>query len=215
MAKIAIVIGASGLIGRALVDQLVKVEQISKVITLTRRVSKHASDKVFNHVVDYECLEDHLHLFIKADFLFSCLGTTLKQAKTLDAQYHVDVHYQFNAAKIAAQSRIAHYLLVSSAGANAHSKRPYLKMKGELEQRIKGLPFKRISIFQPSLLVGQREELRVAEKIGAWVMRGLSFIPVLRRYRPITGTQVALKMVQVSQQSGERLEFFCLDELFR
>jgi len=213
MGKIAIVIGASGLIGRALVDQLVNVEQISKVITLTRTENKHPSDKVCNYVVDFECLEDHLSAF-NANFLFSSLGTTIKQAGSLDAQYRVDVEYQFNAAKIAAENGVTHYLLVSSAGADAHSKRPYLSMKGELEQRVKALPFKRISLFQPSLLLGSRANVRIGEKIGGGVMKGLCVLPWFRRYRPITGEQVATKMVLVSQQSGPSLEFFCLDDIF-
>jgi len=213
MKKTAIVIGATGLIGRALVDQLVKSEQISKVITLTRTESKHHSVKVINHIVDFACLEDSADLF-NADLLFSALGTTLKKAGSLDAQYKVDVEYQFNAAKIAAEKGVAHYLLVSSTGANAYSQRPYLAMKGELEQRIKALPFKRISLFQPSLLLGTRSECRVAEKVGGWVMSGFSIVPGLRRYRPISGEQVATKMVQVSQQPGPSLAFFCLDALF-
>ena len=76
------------------------------------------------------------------------------------------------------------------------------------------LPFKRISFFQPSLLMGPREEFRLGEKLGAMVLPVLSFIPGLRRYRPVTGEQVAEKMVRVSKQSGAPLEYFRLDEIF-
>ena len=87
-------------------------------------------------------------------------------------------------------------------------------MKGELEQRVKSLPFKHISIFQPSLLLGQRPNFRLGEKIGSWLMITLCIIPWLRRFRPITGEQVAAKMVLVSQQSGGAIELFSLDDIF-
>ena len=213
MGKIAIVIGATGLVGRALVEQLVQAEHISKIVTLTRKVTEHASLKVVNHVVDFDHLQDHAGAF-NGDILFSCLGTTIKQAGSVAAQRKVDVEYQFQAAQLAANNGVDHYLLVSSSGANANSGRSYLKMKGDLEQRVQSLPFKRISIFQPSLLLGQRNHFRVGEKVGSWVMNLLCFLPMLRRFRPITGDQVAAKLVQVSQQDGAPLAWFRLEELF-
>jgi uncharacterized protein YbjT (DUF2867 family) len=209
----AVVIGASGLVGSALVNKLVTADHVDKVITLTRRSIIHSSTKVENHVVNFDRLEEVSSLF-KADFLFSCLGTTRGQAGSVTAQRVVDLDYQFKAAQLAAQNGIPHYLLISSSGASAKSHNPYLKMKGELEQRVQSLGFKRISIFQPSLLMGKRNELRVAEKIGGLLMPIFSFIPGLRRYRPIKGEQVAEKMLHVSQQSGKPLEYFRLDELF-
>ncbi|TEW50174.1 NAD(P)H-binding protein [Psychromonas algicola] len=213
MSKVAIVIGATGLIGSALVEKLIDATHVSKIITLTRKPISYASPKVFNEVVDFENLALYAEL-LKGDLLFSCLGTTLKQAGSIEAQRKVDLDYQFNAAEIAANNGVKHYLLVSSAGANQTSNKAYLKMKGELEHVIKSLPFHRISIFQPSLLIGHREHFRWGEKIGSWLLPVLCFLPWLKRYRPISGEQVAAKMIQVSTQAGNPLEFFCLDEIF-
>lgn len=212
MGKIAIVIGATGLVGRALVDHLAEAEHICKIITLTRTSAEHPSTKVFNQVVNFDHLENYTESF-NADLLFSCLGTTLKQAGTITAQRKVDLDYQFKAAQIAVNMGVDHYLLVSSSGANEKSNSPYLKMKGVLEQRIKSLPFKRISIFQPSLLIGQRADFRLVEKIGCCLMTALCVIPWLRRFRPITGEQLAAKMALVSQQSGPSIELFQLDDI--
>ena len=213
MDNIAIVIGASGLVGCALTEQLVAADNISKVIAITRRPLEHPSAKIDNHVVDFDHLEEHAPLF-RADFLFSCLGTTRKQAGSLAAQRRVDLDYQYKAAQLAADMGVNHYLLVSSSGADINSGNPYLKMKGELEQRIKTLSFKRISIFQPSLLLGPRKDFRIGEKLGSWVLPSLCSLPGLRRFRPVTGQQVAAKMVQVSQQPGQTLEWFQLDKIF-
>lgn len=215
MSKTAMVIGATGLVGRALVDQLSDAAHIGKVITLTRKAAEHPSSKVFNHVVDFDQLKDYAELF-EGDYLFSCLGTTRKQAGSIAAQRVVDFDYQYKAAQIAADKGVGHYLLVSSSGANKHSKSPYLKMKGELEEKVKVLPFKRINLFQPSLLIGQRTEFRLAEKVGSWLMlmATLCVLPWLRRFRPITGEQVAAKMVLESRKSDLSVVVFCLDELF-
>ena len=213
MGNTAIVIGATGLVGRALIDQLADADHVGKVITLTRRPAGHSCSKVHNQVVDFDHLEDHASSF-RADVLFSCLGTTRKQAGSIAAQRKVDLDFQYKAAQLAADHGVRHYLLVSSSSANISSNNPYLQMKGELEQKVQSLPFNRISIFQPSLLLGQREEFRMGEKLGSWILPVLCTIPGLHRFRPITGEQVAAKMVQVSRQPGPSLEWFRLDEIF-
>ncbi|MBA6262137.1 NAD-dependent epimerase/dehydratase family protein [Colwellia sp. Bg11-12] len=213
MTKKAIVIGATGLVGRAIVQQLVNTDYIGKVITLTRRSSPHSSTKVLNQVVDFDQLDNYLSLF-DGDFLFSCLGTTVKQAGSINGQRKVDLEYQFKAAELAAKNGVSHYLLVSSTGANGQSNNSYLKMKGELEHRVSQLIFKRISIFQPSLLLGERTQIRLGEKMGCWIMPIICIIPFLRRFRPITGEQVAAKMVSISQREGASREFYRLDEIF-
>lgn len=213
MSKIAIVVGATGLIGAELVNQLVRAEHISSVRTVTRRRVKYTSEKVHNKVVDFEQLSDFSHLF-EGDFLFSCLGTTLKQAGSLEAQRRVDLHYQLAAAALASEQGVDHYFLVSSSGANAKSLSPYLKMKGELEQGVANLAFNSISIFQPSLLLGERDVRRTGESLAANVMPLMCKFPGLKKYRPIYGAQVAEKMVQVSQAPRSGLERFVLDEVF-
>ena len=85
MEKTAIIIGATGLVGRSLVEQLIGADHIQKIITLTRKPTDYASVKVINHVVDFDQLENYASLF-KADILFSCLGTTKKQAGSIAAQ---------------------------------------------------------------------------------------------------------------------------------
>lgn len=213
MNNIAVVAGATGLVGRALTDQLGEAEHICKVVTLTRRPAPHASPKVDNRVVDFDRLENHASLFA-ADLLFSCLGTTRKQAGSVAARRKVDLDYQYRAAQLAADRGVRHYLLVSSSGAHVKSRNPYLQMKGELEEKVQHLPFARISIFQPSLLLGQRPEFRFGEKLGAVLLPMVCALPGLGRYRPIRGEDVAAKMVQVSRLPGPPREWFTLDEIF-
>lgn len=213
MSKKAIVIGATGLVGSELIKLLCDNETISQVVVLARRpiAIKHA--KIISHIIDFENLAANKQLF-NGDMLFSCLGTTKKQAKTISAQRRVDLDYQLLAAKMAASNNVSHYLLVSSSGANSGSLSPYLKMKGELEEHVKQLPFQKISILQPSLLTGVRHTSRPLEDLGTKILPFLCKLPWLKRYTPITGKQVAEKLVHICQTQTENIATYSLDELF-
>ncbi|MFT7128605.1 MAG: hypothetical protein ACI89U_000712 [Gammaproteobacteria bacterium] len=209
----AIVIGATGLVGTALIDQLAESPHIEKIMALTRRPCHYNNAKVHNHVIEFDRIED-FHALFAADLFFSCLGTTRKEAGSLMAQRKVDLDYQYEAARLAAKCGVKHYLLVSSASADVNSGNQYLQMKGELEQRVVDLPFPRISIFRPSLLVGLRKNVRVGEKVGNVVLPLLCLLPGLSRFRPISGSEVAAKMVKVAEEKGGSLHSYTLDELF-
>jgi uncharacterized protein YbjT (DUF2867 family) len=221
--KTALVIGATGLIGRHLVDELIASNHFTHVITLTRRPLLIDSAKFENHLVDFERLEDSAAHFSSEAFssdvgstsvLFSCLGTTKKQVGSIEAQRRVDLDYQYDAAKIAREQGISEYFLVSSSGASAQSPSAYLKMKGQLEDKVIALGFPRSVIFRPSLLLGKRTEPRFGEDIAAKVMPLLKYVPLLRTYRPITGQQVAIKMAAVAEREGQGNESYNLDQIF-
>lgn len=213
MGKAAIVVGGTGLVGKALVDQLASADHIDRVVVLTRRAASHPSDKVVFHRVEFDKLDQHDELF-RGDMLFSCLGTTRKQAGSIEAQRIVDFDYQYQAAQLAAKQGVEHYLLVSSSGANANSNNAYLKMKGELEEGVEKLSFPRTTILQPSLLLGERDHLRIGEVVGSWILPALCKLPPLKRYRPIMGSEVAAKMVQLSQSTTAGIERLSLDQVF-
>ena len=173
MKKTALVIGATGLIGRALVDELLAKETISRVITLTRRSLVIDHKKFENQVVDFSQLDQYQDYFNNIDVFFSCLGTTKQQAGSIAQQRVVDLDYQYHAAKLARNVGSNEYFLVSSSAASARSFSPYLKMKGELEDKVIELGFQRCVIFRPSLLIGQREQRRAGELLAGKLMRFL------------------------------------------
>lgn len=212
MLKRAVVLGATGLVGRHVVEHLSELEDIERIVAVTRRPVDYRSEKVVNEVIQFERLEAHLDIF--RDALFSCLGTTKKQAGSVAAQRRVDYDYQYETARLAAANGVGHYLLVSSAGANAKAVNAYSKMKGELESAVTTLAFERISIFQPSLIVGEREQFRLGEAVAEKLLPLLTFLPPLRKYRAIAGDTVARKMVAVAGASGESRQRYQLDELF-
>lgn len=213
MSKKAIVIGATGLVGNELVKLLCQTTEVSEVVVIARRKLAYNHDKLKCHIVDFEKLVEHSYLF-QGDVLFSCLGTTKKQAKTIEAQRKVDLNYQYLIAEMAANNNIQDYLLVSSSGANNKSRSPYLRMKGDLEEKVRALSFERISILQPSLLLGKRQEFRIMETLASAILPILCKLPLLKRYRPISGQQVAHKLLDVYQNQTEHQATYTLDELF-
>ena len=213
MNKKAIVLGASGLVGSNLINQLCDNEHFNEVVSITRRPERHQSAKVVNHVIDFERLNDFGFAF-EGDLLFSCLGTTVKQAGSIAAQRRVDLDYQLDAAKLAAEHGVSHYFLVSSSGANAKNFSPYLKMKGQLEEAVVTLGFKSVTILQPSLLLGDRPEPRAAEGLASIALPLICRLPGLQRFRPIHGWQVAKKMIELSLTDRSGVQTLNLNKVF-
>jgi len=213
MSLTAVALGATGLVGSELIRLLLQSEQYSHVIAITRRPIAIENDKLKNFVIDFGML-DQIADKVKGDVLFSCLGTTKKQAGSIAAQRVVDLDYQLKVAEFAAANGMRHYCLVSSSSANAGSSFAYMKMKGELEQAVIKLGFNRTSIFQPSLLLGPREQSRISEDIGVDILSLLCRLPGLNRYRPIEGREVSEKMLQVSLQEDEGVKIYSLEQVF-
>ncbi|MFH1196663.1 MAG: NAD(P)H-binding protein [bacterium] len=194
--KTAIVIGATGLIGKNLTRILLDDERYSFVKIFVRRSSGVVHPKLEEHIVDFDEIEKWKGE-ITGDVLFSAMGTTIKKAGSQAVQYKIDFTYQYEFAKAAAANGVRKYLLVSSIGAGSKSKNFYLKIKGELEDKISELSLKNIMIFQPSLLIGERDEKRFTEELGAKIFSPITeLIPFLKKYRPIKAETVAEAMIR-------------------
>jgi len=210
----ACVIGATGLVGRELVQQLLIDPDFELVTVFGRRELGISHPKLTEERVDFEQIAewgDH----ILGDVLFSCLGTTLKQAGSKAAQYQVDYWYQMHAARHAKENRVKHCVLVSAPGASPNSKLFYNRMKGELDRDVAKLDFSRLTILKPSILDGHRETKRVGEILGLYVMKSIGWIPGFKKYRPIHGRVVARAMIAAAKQPADfPIVQYKLDELF-
>ena len=113
----ALVIGATGAVGKDLVQQLIEDSSVERIDIFVRREVKIPSAKVVAHVVDFDHPETWADL-LQGDVLFSCMGTTIKAAGSQEAQWRVDYTYQYEAAKAAKTNGVPTYVLVSAIGAN-------------------------------------------------------------------------------------------------
>lgn len=211
--KTAIVIGATGLVGSHILEQLLEDDRYQTVKVFHRRSTGVHHDKLEEHVVDFEDINTWKDL-LTGNELYSALGTTLKKAGSQEAQYTIDFTYQFMVAKAAAENGVQCFSLVSSAGANARSRAFYTSLKGELDEAVKELPFEVITILRPSFLEGNRQEERLGETIGIALGRWITKIPGLKKYRPIPAQTVARGMILSLHKCPKGYHIFELDELF-
>jgi uncharacterized protein YbjT (DUF2867 family) len=129
--KVAIV-GATGLVGKSIIVQLLKRPEISEVKVFARRSTGIHNPKISEHIIDFEKVNDWKNE-IHGDVLFSALGTTLKTVGNKEAQYRIDHDYQFMVSLAAAANGVSNYVLISSVNSNSKSPFFYLKMKGIAE----------------------------------------------------------------------------------
>lgn len=190
--KTAIVIGATGLIGKALTNELIKSDKYSNIILLVRKVSGIQHPKIKELIFNYDHPDASL---LKGDDLFCSLGTTIKTAGSQEAFKKVDLDYVITIAKLAYQNGIAQIGVVSAIGADAGSGIFYNRVKGRMEEQLKTIGFKTCFVFRPSMLLGNRQEFRLGESIGKFLMQVLSaFIP--KKYKAIQDSQVAQAMIK-------------------
>ena len=210
----ALVLGASGATGRELVQLLLDDSNFNQVSIFVRTVPIISDKKLMIHKIDFAKLEEYKDL-IKGDILFSVLGTTKKEAGGKKEQYLVDYTYQYEFAKMASDNGVTNYSLVSSTGANSNSSFFYPKIKGELEESVKKLNFKKIDIFQPPMLIRQPDLMRSGEKSGIKFLNAVNKIGILKSQKPLNVKDLALKMIKEALNiREERITTFTTKDLF-
>jgi uncharacterized protein YbjT (DUF2867 family) len=193
--KTALVLGASGLVGNELVKILIQQNQYEKIHLLVRRPIESKDSSCEVHVIDFDQLHNYPELFQVSD-VFCCLGTTIKKAKSKEAFRKVDYEYPIETAKLASQSDVEKFLIITAMGANANSSIFYNQVKGQVEKALAKLPLPSVHIFRPSLLLGERKEFRFGEKIAEKASAFLNVLMVgpLRPYKAIEARNVAAAM---------------------
>jgi uncharacterized protein YbjT (DUF2867 family) len=212
--KKALIVGATGLVGSHLVKLMLEDVRFGEVTVFVRRPTGINHPKLREHLVDFSRPTEWQHL-VKGDVLCLALGTTRAKAGGKKAQYQVDHGYQFQFAAAATRNMVPVLVLVSSAGASTGSSFFYMRMKGQLEQDVRGLVFQRTVIIRPGALTGPREENRPAEKIGVAVIRLLNRIGIMRKMRPIHGNTVAKAMVNACFREETGVHIAELQKVFK
>ncbi|MGB3006241.1 MAG: NAD(P)H-binding protein [Chitinophagaceae bacterium] len=205
----ATIIGATGLIGNYLLEELLKDDYYDTVRILVRRPLDITHPKLEKKLVDFNDAESFRLALEGSDVIFCAVGTTQKKVKGDKVAYRkVDYDIPVNAAKLGRLCGCETFILVSSIGANSQSNNFYLKLKWEVEEAVKAVGLKSVYIMRPSVLLGDRKEFRLGEKIGKGLMMALSFL-FPSKYKPIHARDVAKSMVAVAKKNNEG--FFILD----
>jgi uncharacterized protein YbjT (DUF2867 family) len=207
MRRSVLLAGATGLVGREVLKLLFAAPFVERLVVLTRRalppsiVPTRGAAKLEVYEIDFARLDQHAALFT-AEAIICTLGTTIKAAGTRERFREVDFGHVFALARLGVQRGAHQFALVSALGANAHSRIFYNRVKGELEDAVRALPYRGVTIVRPSLLLGERADPRRFERIASWS----SFLWP-KKYKPVEAKRVAAVVVDAvaADRQGVRI----------
>ncbi|NLP50673.1 oxidoreductase [Bacillus sp. RO1] len=193
----ALLIGATGLVGTYVQKEILQNSDYGNLTTFVRNKTTETHPKLNELKIDFDKMSDYKEHF-KVDDLYVCLGTTKKKAGTQENFRKVDFDYVVEAARLAKENGVTKIAVVSAIGADENSRFFYNQVKGEMEKAVSAIGISSTYYFRPSLLLGDREEFRLGERIGE--VLGTVIQPVLRgklkKYRSVHGQTVAKAMVR-------------------
>lgn len=205
--KTAIIFGVTGLTGKALLHNIVEDDRYSKIYIVTRRPCGFIHPKVEEILFNYKDFKEMPS--IKADHVFCCLGTTIKKAGSKEAQQIIDRDFPIAIAKYAHTLGAEKMVTVSSIGADAKSSNFYLRTKGEMEEGVKS-NFKHSVFVRPSFLLGNREEMRIGERIGIALFSIINplLFGSLSKYKGIQVSQLSKAMINACFNKTEEVLYY-------
>ena len=206
MENTGVIIGATGAVGREIVNKILSGEYYDRIYILGRSsISKLPDDsRLAKIIIDFDNIDFDMDILENAD-VFASLGTTLKIAGTKENQRKIDVDYTVNIAKLC-EGKVRSFNVVSAIGANSKSKNFYNSLKGELEDALKELNLGVLRIFQPSLLISKREDGGFLEELFIKVSPLFKFLlrGKMKKYSPIEVSLLGKVMVRfATENKGE------------
>ncbi|HLO60011.1 MAG TPA: NAD-dependent epimerase/dehydratase family protein [Bacteroidales bacterium] len=206
MKRSAVVFGATGMVGTALVRELALNNEYERVMAVVRKDTDLHFSKVETLILrDFNNLPDHKRK-LGADDYFCCIGTTIKTAGSQDAFKMVDLGIPLRIAEIAQDMSIPNLIVISSVGSDPGSKNFYLRTKGEMEYAVRNKYKGNLKFIRPSLLMGKRNETRFGEKVAISMMKAMGWIFVgpLKKYRGVDAGLVAKAMIKATKLPKEK-----------
>lgn len=198
------IIGATGLIGSHILQELLQ-QSNSTITVVVRKPVPWQDARIKQILIDFSDEQALINALAGCETVFVAIGTTQKKVKgDMTAYRKVDHDIPIAVAKACVANSIPRLLIVSSVGANCRSKNFYLRIKGEVENTIAAMPIPYIHFFQPSLLLGDRQEFRLGEKISQIIYPKIDFL-LPARYRSISASLVANAMIRASTEPEKGL----------
>ena len=207
MGNTAVIIGATGAVGKEILKEILGGDFYERIYVLGRNsISRLPEDgRLTKIVIDFENMRFDTSILDDAD-VFAALGTTIKIAGSKENQRKIDVDYTVNFAKLC-EGKVRSFNVVSAIGANSKSKNFYNSLKGELEDKLKEMNLGTLRIFQPSLLISRRDDNRFLEEIFMKVAPIFQFVlkGKIKKYSPIEASLLGKVIVRfATENKGER-----------
>lgn len=213
MAKTAIILGATGLTGGILLQQLLQDPRYGKVKLFGRSSVAVKHKKIEEHLVDLFEPDTFQNLFY-GDEVYCCIGTTKSKTGDEETYKKIDRGIPVSAAILSRKNNIPTFVVISALGANKNSKVFYNRTKGEMEAEVLAQDIANTYIFQPSLIAGDRVESRPMEKLAMKIMNVINpvFMGGLKKYRSINPETIAKAMI-ITANEGYHKERILSDEI--
>jgi uncharacterized protein YbjT (DUF2867 family) len=201
--KIALVAGATGMVGGELLKVLLDAPDYARIYAVTRRPFGREHPRLANRVVIFPRMAEQLKGLAVTD-AYCCIGTTIAQAGSEEAFRDVDLETVLQFAQAARALQATRFIVVSSVGADVGSKKFYLRTKGEMEEAVISVGFPSVDILQPSLLSGPRQQVRPLELVGRVLAPLVNPMLTGKReiYRAIPADVVARGMLGASRRGA-------------
>lgn len=210
--KHALILGASGLIGSHVLNQLSSNPDYAKITLLVRKKLQIDNPKIEQREVNFDDSAGWAAAFDGVDVVFCAIGTTRSKTPDLVQYRKVDYDIPVHAIRHAALYRVPKFMLVSSVGADDQSKNFYLKIKGEVETILNQANIDVCGIFQPSLLLGERKEKRFGEGIARAIMPLFNFL-VPSKYKAIQSATVAHAMIHAASKQHIKSKVYLYQDI--
>ncbi|UCZ53091.1 NAD(P)H-binding protein [Bacillus shivajii] len=213
--KKALIAGATGLIGKHVVQQLIEREEYDEIRLITRKKTPFKHEKVTEYIIDFKELDQYAHLFAGINDVFVCLGTTMKKAKTKKQFMKVDFTYPLKIATLSEERGVNKMLTVTAIGSDRESRLFYNRVKGKLEEALVKVNIPSLHIFRPSLLTGEREEFRPGEKMASYVSAPISLFLAgpFEKYKPVKAHYVAAVMCAIAKEDSKGVHIYESDKI--
>ena len=206
MKNTAVIIGATGAVGKEILKEILSCEYYERIYVLGRNSISRLpeDDKLTKIVIDFENMRFDTSILDNAD-IFASLGTTIKIAGLKENQRKIDVDYTVNFAKLC-EGKVRSFNVVSAIGANSKSKNFYNSLKGELEDKLKEMNLGILRIFQPSLLICKREDERFFEELFIKISPIFQILlkGKAKKYSPIEVSLLGKEMVRFAVDYKDR-----------
>ena len=206
MEKTAVIIGATGAVGREISNEILSGEYYDRIYILGRSsINKLPDDsRLTKIIIDFENINFDTSILEDAD-VFASLGTTIKIAGSKENQRKIDVDYTVNFSKIC-EGKVRSFNVVSAIGANSKSKNFYNSLKGELEDKLKVINLGVLRIFQPSLLISKRSDNRFLEELFMKVSPILQLVlkGKTKKYSPIEVSVLGREIVRFAIENKKQ-----------
>ncbi len=194
--KTAIILGATGLTGGILLQQLVQDDRYTKIKLFSRKRVDLSHPKIEEYIIDMLELRNSAHDFT-ADDVFCCIGTTASKTSSKELYHEIDYGIPVSASRLCKTNKIGVFIVISALGADANSSIFYNRTKGEMEEAVLEFDIPKTHLLQPSLIGGKREEKRLGEYFFKILMKVINplLLGPLKKYQTISPETIVSAMV--------------------